>query len=504
MKRFILLFLISFPYLLTSQKSQMIQHVMIVDGTGRKAFKGSVRIVGNQIVGLGQLKPLKNEKVIHGNGLTLAPGFIDSHSHHLNDVLEHPDAISTANQGVTTVVVGQDGESLPVSEIDSLLKKTPVAVNLATYTGQSTLREKVMGADNLLRAATQAEIEQMKLLLQKDLAQGSLGLSTGLEYESAFYSTRDEVLQLADQTATAKGRYISHIRSEDINMTDALDEIIDIGRKTKIPVQISHIKLAKKGDWGKAQEIIKQLEMARKEGIDITADVYPYNFWNSTPRVLFPKRDYNNIESAKFATEELFDPSQSYLVKFAAHKDYEAKTLSEIAQIRKETEAQTLINLIQLSENFRKMNPNYTGTVEAIMGKSMLDADVTKFIQWSHANICSDGNAGAHPRGYGSFTKILGKYVRAEKAITLEEAVHKMTGLTAKHLGIKDRGTIAPRMKADLVLFNPKTVKDHASIQNSHALSEGIEMVWVNGEIIYKQKKSTGKRSGILIKRVNE
>ena len=498
------LFLILFPFLVTSQKSQLIQHVTIVDGTGRKEFKGSVRIAGNQIVGIGKLKPYKNEKVIQGNGLTLAPGFIDSHSHHLNDVLEHPDAISTANQGVTTVVVGQDGESVPLITLISQVNKTPVAVNIATYTGQSSLREQVMGSNNLLRAATQAEIDRMKVLLKKDMENGSLGLSTGLEYESAFYSTRDEVLQLAKVAKESNGRYISHIRSEDITMSDALDEIIDIGRKVKLPVQISHIKLAKKGDWGKAQQIIELLEKARKEGIDITADVYPYNFWNSTPRVLFPKRDYTNLESSKFATQELFEPSESYLVKFAANKNYEGKTLSEIAKNRNETEPVALMKLIELSADFRKNNPTYSGTVEAIMGKSMQDEDVSKFIQWKHANICSDGNAGAHPRGYGSFTKILGKYVREEKALTLEEAIFKMTGLTAQHLGIKDRGTIASGMKADLVLFNPKTVKDNASIRDSHALSDGIEMVWVNGELIFKGKKSTGRRSGTLIKRINE
>ena len=166
------LFLILFPFLVTSQKSQLIQHVTIVDGTGRKEFKGSVRIAGNQIVGIGKLKPFKNEKVIQGNGLTLAPGFIDSHSHHLNDVLEHPDAISTANQGVTTVVVGQDGESVPLITLISQVNKTPVAVNIATYTGQSSLREQVMGSNNLLRAATQAEIDRMKVLLKKDMENG--------------------------------------------------------------------------------------------------------------------------------------------------------------------------------------------------------------------------------------------------------------------------------------------------------------------------------------------
>ncbi|MEY2793047.1 MAG: hypothetical protein RJA76_1039 [Bacteroidota bacterium] len=502
--RIIFLLILFSPRLIWSQSSQFIHHVQIMDGTGKAAYDGSLRIVGNRIVGIGKIKPERGDRLIDGKGLTLAPGFIDSHSHHLQDVLENPHAISTANQGVTTIVVGQDGESFPMRQLKSMLRKQAVAVNVATYTGQSSLREQVMGEKNLLRAASQQEIDQMKQLLKEDLKEGSLGLSTGLEYESAFYSTRDEVLQLAAVVAAFKGRYISHIRSEDITMSDALDEIIDIGRKTKIPVQISHIKLAKKSDWGKAQSIIELLEKAREEGIQITADIYPYTFWHSTPRILFPKRDYRNIESAEFATQHLFDPAQSYLVKYAPNADYKGKTFEQIAKMRNETTPQTLMAIVRLAEEFRANHPDYKETVEAMTGKSMADQDLVDFIAWQHSNICSDGNAGAHPRGYGSFTRILGKYVREDKVLSLENAIFKMTGLTAKHLGIKDRGTLSIGKKADLVLFNPTTVQDHATIKDSHALSDGIEIVWVNGQIVYQEKKSTGLRSGVLIKRTNE
>ncbi len=502
--RFLPILLLFSPCLIWAQRSQFIQHIRIIDGTNKQAFVGSIRIKGQKIVEIGKIKPQKGDSLIDGKGLVLAPGFIDSHSHHLQDVLENPQAISTANQGVTTIVVGQDGESIPMNELTSLLQKQPVAVNVATYTGQSSLREQVMGEKNLWRAAKQTEIDQMKRLLEEDLKQGSFGLSTGLEYESAFYSTRDEVLQLAAVTAANKGRYISHIRSEDIGMQDALDEIIQIGKKTKIPVQISHIKLAKKSDWGKAPEILQLLEQARKEGVDITADIYPYTYWHSTPRILFPKRDYQVLESAEFATQQLFDPSESYLVKYAPVPFYKGKTIAEIAKIRGESPAQTLMAIVKLSEDFRAQHPDFKGTVEAITGKSMSEQDLSDFIAWKHSNICSDGNAGAHPRGYGSFTRVLGKYVREERVISLENAIFKMTGLTAQHLGIQDRGTIQVGKMADLVLFDPKTVQDHASIGNSHALSDGIEMVWVNGKIVYHQKKSTAERSGTLIKRTNE
>jgi N-acyl-D-aspartate/D-glutamate deacylase len=479
----------------------LIQHVQIIDGTGKSAYSGSVRIQGNIIQAVGLLTPEKSEKMIDGQGYILSPGFIDSHSHHLGDVLQNPDAISTASQGITTIIVGQDGESYPIPTLEQKLKKTAIAVNVGTYTGQTSLRSQVMGDKNLLRKANQIEVDAMKALLKKDLKLGSFGLSTGLEYESAFYSSRDEVLQLAQVAANQNARYISHIRSEDITMDDALNEIIEIGQKTLMPVQISHIKLAKKDDWGTAKAIISRLEEARKKGINITADIYPYTFWHSTPRILFPNRDYDNLVSAQFAVDQLFDPSESYLVKFAPNRSYEGKTFHDIASIRHESDAETLRSLVALAADFRLKYPNYEGTIEAMTGKSMLDQDVIDFMQWEHSNICSDGNAGAHPRGFGSFTRVLGRYVREQKIMPWETAIYKMTGLTAKHLGIKDRGIIAPGKKADLVLINPNTVIDRAVIGDSRAISVGIEGVWVNGSLVYSQSKSTGKRSGQLIKR---
>lgn len=504
MKALTYLSLLLFSLIAWAKPTILIKNIRLIDGTGAPAYAASVRLQGNKIIAIGKLSSLSTDEVVDGKGFVLAPGFIDSHSHHLGDVQRNPNAISTASQGITTIVVGQDGDSYPMGEIVEMLKKTPVAVNVASYTGQSALREQVMGEKNLYRAATQKEIDAMKLLLKKDLSAGSLGLSTGLEYEAAFYSTRDEVLQLAKVTADAKARYISHIRSEDITMADALDEILEIGRLAKLPVQISHIKLAKKDDWGSAARIIALLDKARKEGIDVTADIYPYTFWHSTPRVLFPKKDFTNLASAQFAVNQLFDPAESVLVHFAPNPTYKSKTISEIAALRGESPAQALISVVALAAEFRTKNPNYSGTIEAITGKSMSDQDVVDFMLWPHTNICSDGNAGAHPRGYGSFTRILGRYVREQKALSLEQAVYKMTGLTAAHLGLKDRGIIAPGKVADLVLFDPATVIDRATITNSQAISEGIEGVWVNGELVFTGNKPTGKRSGVLIKRIDE
>jgi N-acyl-D-aspartate/D-glutamate deacylase len=479
----------------------LVTNVKIIDGTGTATKKGAVRISADQILEVGDLKAIKNETIINGKGLVLAPGFIDAHSHHLSDLQKKSAGLSTANQGITTIVIGQDGGSYPMDSLEKDMKQIPVVANVASYTGHSSLREEVMGENDVLRKATQAEVDKMKNILATELSKGALGLSTGLEYEQAFYSSRDEVLQLAQVAANANTRYISHIRSEDVTMADALDEIIQIGKITKMPVQISHIKLAKKSDWNTAPAILAQLEKARAEGVQITADVYPYTFWNSTLRVLFPARDYTNLASAQLAVTQLFDPTASYIVQFAPKPSYVGKTVTAIAKERNESEAQTLMSLVAIAANFKDKNPGYKGSIEAIAAKSMSESDVAKFIEWPFAVICSDGNGGGHPRGYGSFTRILGKYVREDKIMSLETAIYKMTGQTANYLGIKDRGIIEAGKKADLVLFNPETVIDHAVIGNSNALSTGIEMVWVNGQLIYKNQKATGLKPGVLIKR---
>jgi N-acyl-D-aspartate/D-glutamate deacylase len=484
-----------------SSQITLITNVKIIDGTGAAAINGAVRISGDKIIELGNLKVNKQEYVIDGKGMVIAPGFIDAHSHHLGDLQKKLSGLSTANQGITTIVIGQDGESYPMDSLEKDMIKIPIVANVASYVGHSSLREEVMGEKNVLRQATQSEVDKMKIILSKELSKGALGLSTGLEYEQAFYSSRDEVLQLAKVAADANTRYISHIRSEDVTLADALDEIIQIGKITKMPVQISHIKLAKKSDWNNASAILTQLEKARAEGVQITADVYPYTFWNSTLRVLFPARDYTNLASAQLAVTQLFDPSASYIVQYAPQPTYVGKTLSAIAMERKESEAQTLISLVAMAADFKEQHPGYKGSIEAIAAKSMSEADVSKFIQWPYSVICSDGNGGGHPRGYGSFTRVLGKYVREDKIMNLETAIHKMTGQTASYLGIKDRGIIEVGKKADLVLFNPETVIDHAVIGNSNALSTGIEMVWVNGQLIYKNQKATGLKPGVLIKR---
>jgi N-acyl-D-aspartate/D-glutamate deacylase len=484
-------------------RTLLIRSVQIVDGSGSKSFRGSVRIQDSSIIAVGDLQPIPTDSIIDGTKLVLAPGFIDTHSHHFGDFDEDPSALATNSQGITTIVIGQDGNSYSVDTIRALLKKNPLAVNVATYTGHTTLREQIMGND-LLRPATQKEIKQMQALLAKEMRKGSLGLSSGLEYEDAFYSSTQEVLQLAQTAARYNGSYTSHIRSEDITLDTAIEEILTIGRLTKMPVNISHIKIGLKDKWGTAPAILQRLEKARSEGIQVTADVYPYDFWSSTLRVLFPKRDYANVESAAYAVDHLFDPEQSVLVRYAPQPMYIGKTITHIAALQNKSTPLTLLHLIEKVDSFKKANPAHPYGLEAIAAKAMKEEDVTTFITWPFANICSDGRSGGHPRGFGAFTKILRQYVRERSVLSLEEAIHKMTYLGALNSGIKNRGLIKEGYYADLVLFDPNTVADQSTLEQPTALSSGIEMVWINGRITYHKQKPTGERPGIFIKRHGE
>ncbi len=492
-----LVFLISICPLF-AQRTLLIRSVLVVDGSGTSAFRGSVRLKDSLIIGVGNLQQQPTDSVIDGSNKVLAPGFIDTHSHHFGDLDDHPESLATASQGITTIVSGQDGNSEPIDSIRNFLKRNPASVNVATYTGHTSLRERVLGAD-LLRPASANEINVMQGLLSQEMQKGSLGLSTGLEYEEAFYSSTDEVIQLAQTAANFGGTYASHIRSEDITLDSAIEEILHIGRLTKMPVQISHIKIGLKDKWGTAPIVLKRLDQARSEGVQVTADVYPYDFWSSTLRVLFPKRDYSNLASAKFAAEHLFDPDRSVLVRYAPNTSYVGKNVTAVARLQNQTTPQTLLNLVADADQFKKSNPAYQYGIEAIAAKAMTEEDVTTFIKWPYANICSDGRAGGHPRGFGAFTKILRQYVKEQSDLSLEQAIYKMTYLGAKNTGIKNRGLIKEGYYADLVLFDQDTVADQSTLEQPTAISKGIVMVWVNGKVTYQKGQSTAARPGVFI-----
>lgn len=481
--------------------STLITGASVYDGTGAPAAKVSIRIEGDRIIAVGALKPRKGETVITAKGLALAPGFIDAHSHHDSDGYKDRNMPILLAQGVTTIVVGQDGSRKgPFADLAAKYAARPAAINVAAYTGHGYLREQAMGAD-YKRVSTPAELAKMQALLAADMKAGSLGLSSGLEYDPGIYSDHAELVDLARTAAAGGGRYISHMRSEDVAFDAALDELLDIGEKAKLPVQISHIKLGIADRWGQAKSVIARLDAARARGIDVTADIYPYEYWHSTLTVMFPKRDFTDLAAARFALTHLSTPEGMLLDYYAPEPAFEGKSIGQIAAARQEEPAVTYLWLINRALDWEKAHPE-AGGGESVIGTAMAPADIADFLGWKHTVVCSDGMIGSrHPRGAGAMAKILRYYVREQHVLTLPEAIHKMTGQTAAQLGLAGHGLIKPGYKADLVLFDPATITDHAKVGDSAALATGVSRVFVSGALVYADGKPTGTWPGRFLKR---
>ncbi|WP_198683755.1 N-acyl-D-amino-acid deacylase family protein [Peristeroidobacter agariperforans] len=478
--------------------SAVIANVSIIDGTGAPARKGSVRIADGKILAVGDIVPGNTEIVIDGNGKTLAPGFIDTHSHHDYDIPKSPDMVAVVSQGVTTIIVGQDGSSQsPLRDFFAKLAKSPIAVNLGSYSGHNTLREQGMNAAR--RPAADEEIARMSQLLEEDMAAGAFGLSTGLQYETGNFSSTAEIVALAKVSARLGGRYISHMRDEESELMSALQETIDIGRESGAPVQVSHLKIGARKLWGSADKVLKLMDDARTSGVDITADIYPYTYWQSTMRVMFPNGIYDDRKGLASKLKESTSPEGLYFSRFQPDPAIVGKSLAQVAKERNAPPVDVYLALMKQAIEYQKAHPEEE-RVESVIGTSMREDDVAHLMAWEHANICSDGVSIGHPRGHGTFPRVLGHYVREKKVMTLERGVYKMTGLAAKHLGITDRGIIAEGNSADLVLFDPTTVIDRATMQNPTALSAGIEKVWVNGKLVYQDRRTTGVRPGQIVR----
>jgi N-acyl-D-amino-acid deacylase len=486
-----LLALVLWPLFLGAQgpSSLLIRNAVLVDGTGTPGRQAGVRITGDRIAEVGDLFPSRNEAVIDAAGLTLAPGFIDTHSHHDRGLLERPEAPGAISQGITTIVVGQDGGSqLPLDEYFGKLQGRP-AVNVASYAGHGTIRRRVMG-DDFRRKATADEISRMVELLRREMKAGALGLSTGLEYDPGIYSDPSEVIALARVAASMGGRYASHIRSEDRDFWKALDEAIEVGRAAKIPVQISHVKLAMRSLWGQTTKLLDTLNAARAAGVQVTADIYPYTYWQSGMTVLFPERNFQDRAAAEFALREVTSPEGVLVVRYDKDAAYKGKTLAEIARIRGTDAPQAMMDMIREAD----------GDI-GIVATSMSEADVAALMQWPFANFCSDGmSTGGHPRGFGAFPRVLGRYVREQKVLKLEVAIRRMTSLAADNVGLRERGLVKPGYFADLVLFDAARVLDRSTTGAPTVASEGIHTVIVNGRVVFRDGKTTETYTGRILR----
>lgn len=478
----------------------LITHVVVYDGTGATGAPAEVRIRGDRIVAVApHLARARGETVRDGHGLALAPGFIDMHSHGNDGLLEDLDAATVSRQGVTTILVGQDGESdYPLAAFYARLESTPAAVNVASMIGHATLRAEVMGKD-IYRPSTPAELARMQVLLARELGAGAFGLSTGLEYERAHFATTEEVIELSKVAAAAGGFYISHVRDEAEHTFEAFDEVLRIGREARLPVEITHIKLGATSLWHQAATRVPDyFAAARRDGVDLKADVYPYTFWHSTIRVIVSDRDYYNPATVAKSLTENGGAGAILISRYAPDPTLAGKTLAEFAAAWHVTPVEAYMRVV------RETAAEADGGVplEEVNVTSMSEDDVRWFVAQPGIMYSSDGALhGSHPRGAGAFPRILGRYVREQTVLPLAAAIHKMTGLPASQLGLPDRGRIAPGCVADLVLFDPATIGDRATIAQPEAPPVGIPAVMVAGVWVIDAGQVTHRHPGRVLRR---
>ena len=475
----------------------VIVNARVIDGSGGPTRNMNVRIIDDRIAAIGEFDPSAADIVVDARNLVLAPGFVDTHSHHDGGLTEMPGALAAVSQGITTIIAGQDGgQNYPLSDFFAGLEASPAAINVASYSGHGKLRSLVMG-DDYMRHATPAEVAEMAALLDAEMEAGALGFSTGLEYDPGSFSSTEELIELARVAAAHGGRYLSHIRSEDQYFWEAIDEAITIGREADLPVRVSHIKLAMTRWWGQSDRLLAKLDEARQSGVDITADIYPYRAWQTGfmwLSTLFPDRDLDRRDGAEYILNDMLSPEGILLPDYVPEPDYNGMTIEEISAIRETDPETTLMDLLKADRD--------AGSPSSMLGFAMDEPDMEAIMSWTHTVIGSDGELnGAHPRGYGTFSRYLGHYIRDRGVLSLEEGVRRISSMPAEQVGIVGRGTIDVGQYADMVLFDPDTVIDRSTPEEPQIPSVGIEKVWVNGQLVFDGGAVTGNRPGMPIRR---
>jgi len=472
----------------------LIINAQIADGTGALLREGALRIRNNRIASIGKLSPAPGEQVLDAHGLVLAPGFIDIHNHSIEGLDTDPLAETQIAQGITTAIQGPDGDSpWPIKNWIEQRRKHPVALNVAVFAGHATIRDQVMGKD-FKRVATAQEIEKMSELTWRAMNEGAIGLSSGLEYEVGSYSNTAELVAMARSAAEHGGFYSTHIRDEADKAFDALVEEIEIAEQAHIPVDHSHIKLGTVAVQGKAPEYIRIIEEARNRGVDFLADCYPYDAWHSNLKVTVPDKQYENPKSVAKAIADLGGPDHLTISEFKPNTSYVGRSLADLAKSNKLSPVEMFIRIIHEGDA--------ANSEAEIIGHSMIESDIKAFYQQPWVMVASDGGIGsAHPRGAGTFPRVLGRFVREKHWLTLPEAIRKMTSLPARRLNWTDRGVLREGAYADLVLFDPTTILDHSTFAKPQELPVGIEKVFVNGISVWSGNKPTGATPGQVLTR---
>lgn len=463
----------------------VIRNATLYDGTGGPPRKADVQVVGDAIREVGTVKHRIGDVDLDAKGLALAPGFIDAHSHADGEIFEDPDAETQVRQGITTAIVGVDGGShYPLRDWYGRLERHPAALNFASYVGHGTVRTAVMGDD--ARLSTPTERKAMADLVDREMKSGAIGLSSGLEYQPGRYSDTAELVELAKTAAKDHGLYASHMRNEDNFSFQAIDELVAISKGGGLPGQIDHIKLGSARVWGHTADVF-----ARMDSADVEADVYPYLYWQSTIRVIIATEQFEDRKQWEQGLADIGGPGHILLTSFSPDPTWAGHTVAELAT----AQGKDPITLIQ-EIIARCYGPGMKGG-ESVVVTAMSDDDLKAFIRNPKVCFCSDGGLhGSHPRGAGSFPRILGHYVRDERTISLSEAIRKMTSLPARRFGLRDRGLVKPGMKADLVLFDPATVADTATTDHPQTPPVGLPTVFVNGVAVLHDGAITHEHPG--------
>jgi N-acyl-D-amino-acid deacylase len=517
----------------------LITNARIVDGSGSAARTGNIAIAGGRIASLGTASPAA-ARTIDAKGRIVAPGFIDMHSHSDIPLVTDGNAQSKIRQGVTTEVIGESGSVAPSTAYPefnayfSTLEQNGISVNLLSYVGLGSVREEVIGNDN--RPPTQAELQKMQAIVREAMQQGAFGVSTGLIYPPNAYADIEELASLSRVAAQAGGLYASHLRYDGLKYKEGLEEIIAIAERAKLPGHIFHLKITGSRNFGRMKDAIALVESARKRGVRISADQYPYVASSTGLTATIPDWAEEG-GSARLAERlkdpatrarirrEMEDPNPTWENRYQSAGTWQNVQLASIGRTRGVGDANQNPNRkyegMRVAEAAKAAGKDPFDFVFDLLVSErgsvgcvyfiMSEDDLKLALQQPWVAIGSDGSALAtegplrsgvpHPRNFGTFPRVLGRYVREQKVVPLEEAIRKMTSLPASILGLTDRGTLQPGKTADLVIFDPATVIDRATFENPFQYSDGISTVVVNGQVVLDEGRHTGARPGRVLRK---
>ncbi|MGZ5189685.1 MAG: N-acyl-D-amino-acid deacylase family protein [Flavisolibacter sp.] len=520
MRNFILFLvtIVSFEINAQTNADILITNGRILDGTGNSWYYGSIAIKDGKIIKIGNFNNITAIKTIDAKQMIVSPGFIDVHTHIEGDESRNPTANNFILDGVTTVVTGNCGASqVDITKYLARIDSIKPSINIATLIGHNDVRKSVMGTAR--RAPSEIEMMQMEKLVEEAMKSGAVGMSTGLIYIPGTYSTTSEVINLAKVASRYKGVYASHMRDEGDSIVYAIEEAINIGREAKIPVEISHFKLSGQQNWGRSRETIPMIIKARSEGIDVTIDQYPYTASSTGLSTLLPDdvlSDGQDSIVARLNRPEVRKYVKDYMIGRLKKRKLKHWSFAMVAYYRADTiyngKSIEQVNLMMKRKHKAKYEAETIMDMMLKGGASMVfhgmsEEDVKRIMQYPFNMFASDasirifGQGAPHPRGFGTNARVLSKYVREEKTISLEEAIRRMTSLPAQKFQLSDRGLLKEGYAADILIFDEKEVQDLSTFEKPHAYSKGFNYVIVNGSVVVENGNHIGTRSGKALRK---